>query len=256
MLFAGGKEENMKKRKFIGFRWIGNRTVIGIVCMIAAIGICFGIAPTVQKLSAGKTTILRVTRTVPRGSCLTEADVETVEVGSYGLSRDILRDKTAAVGKYATTDLYSGEYLLPAKLTANGADANGILESLTVGKKAISVTLGSFAQGLSGKLETGDIVSVIVYKAKEGAAVTPPELQYLRVITSTTSQGVDKANITDSAQPVTVTLLVNQAQAELLSAYEKSASMHFALEYRGDAETAAQYLAVQEEYFRNGGSHE
>lgn len=100
----------MKKRKSIGFRWIGNRTVIGIVCMIAAIGICFGIAPTVQKLSAGKTTILRVTRTVPRGSCLTEADVETVEVGSYGLSRDILRDKTAAVGKYATTDLYAGEY--------------------------------------------------------------------------------------------------------------------------------------------------
>ena len=148
------------------------------------------------------------------------------------------------------------KYLIPAKLTANGADANGILESLTVGKKAISVTLGSFAQGLSGKLETGDIVSVIVYRAKEGAAVTPPELQYLRVITSTTSQGVDKANITDSTQPVTVTLLVNQAQAELLSAYEKSASMHFALEYRGDAETAAQYLAVQEEYFRNGGSHE
>ena len=32
--------------------------------------------------------------------------------------------------------------------------------------------------------------------------------------------------------------------------------MHFALEYRGDAETAAQYLAVQEEYFRNGGSKE
>ena len=124
----------MKKRKSIGFRWIGNRTVIGIVCMIAAIGICFGIAPTVQKLSAGKTTILRVTRTVPRGSCLTDADVETVEVGSYGLSRDILRDKTAAVGKYATTDLYAGEYLIPAKLTANGADANGIVESLTVGK--------------------------------------------------------------------------------------------------------------------------
>ena len=106
MLFAGGKEENMKKKKSIGFRWIGNRTVIGIVCMIAAIGICFGIAPAVQKLSAGKTKILRVTRTVPRGSCLTEADVEMVEVGSYGLSRDILRDKTAAVGKYATTDLY------------------------------------------------------------------------------------------------------------------------------------------------------
>ena len=179
----------MKKKKSIGFRWIGNRTVIGIVCMIAAIGICFGIAPTVQKLSAGKTKILRVTRTVPRGSCLTEADVEAVEVGSYGLSRDILRDKTVAVGKYATTDLYPGEYLLPAKLTAKGADANGILESLTVGKKAISVTLGSFAQGLSGKLETGDIVSVIVYKSKEGAAVTPPASPWASAPASSRSPG-------------------------------------------------------------------
>ena len=41
VLFSLAERKNMKKRKSIGFRWIGNRTVIGIVCMIAAIGICF-----------------------------------------------------------------------------------------------------------------------------------------------------------------------------------------------------------------------
>lgn len=216
--------------------------------------------------AAGRNVMKHIRATLALGNCKTEtvafpcADSKIKQMFAHRTDDDrytvYVDELTEPTWMRPVEKTYPGEYLLPAKLTANGADANGILESLTVGKKAISVTLGSFAQGLSGKLETGDIVSVIVYRAKEGAAVTPPELQYLRVITSTTSQGVDKANITDSTQPVTVTLLVNQAQAELLSAYEKSASMHFALEYRGDAETAAQYLAVQEDYFRNGGSHE
>ena len=113
----------------------------------------------------------------------------------------------------------------------------------------MSLTIGSFAQGLSGKLETGDIISVIVYSQKDGFAFTPGELQYVKVITATTSSGVDKADRTDNTQLVTVTLLVNQAQAELLAQYEKAASMHFALEYRGDAATAQKYLQRQNEYF-------
>ena len=48
---------------------------------------------------------------------------------------------------------------------------------------------------------------------------------------------------------MTVTLLVNQKQAELLAQYEKTASMHFSLEYRGDAAVAQRYLDVQESYF-------
>lgn len=64
-----------------------------------------------------------------------------------------------------------------------------------------------------------------------------------------TSKGIDKADVTDHSQPVTVTLLVNQEQAELLSEYEKTASMHFTLEYRGDSATAQQYLDEQQAYF-------
>lgn len=149
--------------------------------------------------------------------------------------------------------MYPGEYLLPSKLTSDIGTATDIMESLDGSQKAISLTIGSFAQGLSGKLETGDIISVIVYSQKDGFAYTPPELQYIKVITSTTSTGVDKANIKDTTQPVTVTLLVNQAQAELLAQYEKSASMHFALEYRGDQTVAQKYLDRQNEYFKSGG---
>ena len=107
--------------------------------------------------------------------------------------------------------------------------------------------------GLSGKLETGDIVSAVIYDSTENRCFTPPELRYVKVITSTTSQGIDKAEVADSAQPVTVTLLVNDAQAELLALYERTGNIHFVLEFRGDASTAQKYLDVQAAFLGKAG---
>ena len=36
-----------KNNKSIGSRALGNRTIIGIICIVAALAICFGIAPMV-----------------------------------------------------------------------------------------------------------------------------------------------------------------------------------------------------------------
>lgn len=56
----------------------------------------------------------------------------------------------------------------------------------------MSITIKSFANGLSGKLQSGDIVSVIApdYK-KLGATVIPPELKYVEVVSVTASSGYD-----------------------------------------------------------------
>ena len=240
------------KFKSIGSRPFGSRTVVGMICILAALAICFGIAPAVNRFSNSTTEIVRVRQTVVRGSLISESDVEIVSVGSYHLPDGVVKEKDSVVGKYAAVDLFAGDYLLPGKLTSDVSTASDLLGTLGGGRKAISVSIESFAMGLSGKLETGDIISVIVYSGQESAAFTPPELQYVRVITSTTSQGVDKADISDGKQPVTVTLMVNQAQAELLAQYEKTASMHFALEFRGDAAEAQRYLDVQDSYFSGG----
>ena len=229
---------------------IGNRTVIGIVCILAAFAVCFGVAPLVNRVAEEQVEIVRMRNTLLKGTCIAENDIEVVKVGAFNLPKDVIRDKNEVIGKYTTGDMYKGEYILPERLTSDINTATDILGSLDGDKKAISISIGSFALGLSGKLETGDIISVIVYDAKEKTTFTPPELSYLRVITSTTSGGIDKADITDSSQPVTVTLLVNQKQAELLAEYEKTASMHFTLEYRGDLAKAQQYLDMQEQYFQ------
>lgn len=234
----------------IGSKVLGNRTIIGIICVIAALVICFGVTPLVNKSSSDTTEIVRIKQMVPQGGMITENVIEVVDVGSYNLPDSVYTSKKDVVGKYAKVDMFAGEYIIPQKLTTDVHSANDILGDLEGEQKIISITIGSFAQGVSGKLETGDIISVIVYDAKENATFTPDELRYVRVVTSTTSKGIDKAEVTDHSQPVTVTLIVNQEQAELLAKYEKTSSMHFTLEYRGDEAIAQKYLDEQAAYFK------
>lgn len=239
----------MKQKKTSNSHPIGNRTVIGIVCIVVALAICFGIAPLVNRLSDGKTEIVRILKDVPAGATITDSDIEIVEVGSYNLPQNVITDKAQVVGKCALVALSAGDYVLPTKLGDDLNDANSMLTSLDGEHKAISITIGSFALGFSGKLESGDIVGILVYDDTENRNFTPKELTYVKVITTTTSNGVDKADITDTSQPVTVTLYVNAEQAELLALYEKTAEMHIVLEYRGDAQTAQKYLDTQNKVF-------
>ena len=239
----------MKQKKAHATHPVGNRTVIGIICIVVALAICFGIAPLVNRLSDGKTKIVRLTRDISVGATITEADIEVVDVGSYNLPTGVIKDKTQVVGKCALGNLTKGDYLFPSKIGNDTNNAGRMLESLDEKHKAISITIGSFALGFSGKLETGDIVGILVYDQAENRSYTPKELTYVKVITTTTSSGVDKADVEDKSQPVTVTLLVNDEQAELLAFYEKVADMHIVLEYRGDSETAQKYLDAQNKVF-------
>lgn len=239
----------MKQKKTSGYHPMGNRTVVGIICIVVALAICFGIAPLVNKLSDGKTEIVRVIKDVPVGEIITDTDVQLVKVGSYNLPTNVITDKNAVVGMSAMVKLSAGDYLLPSKVGNTTTSAKSILESLDGTHKAISITIGSFALGFSGKLETGDIVSILVYNKEDDAMFTPKELTYVKVITTTTSSGIDKADVEDTSQPVTITLLVNSAQAEVLAYYEQHGDMHIVLEYRGDSETAQKYLDTQNKVF-------
>ena len=152
------------------------------------------------------------------------------------------------VGKYAATDLYAGDYLLPTKLSENNKSADDVLLSLNGEKMAISVNIEDFATGLSDKLENGDIVSLIVYDDEEEKSFIPEKLKYVRVITTTTSDGIDKDENTEGENAATVTLLVRPEQAELLAQYNNNTTIHFALVYRGDDAKADEYIRMQDEY--------
>lgn len=234
-------------------RFMKNRTVIGVICIMLSLVICFAVTPLFNRAISAKTSIVRVIKPVNAGEEITADKVKSVEVGGYNLPDDVVKNLDTAIGKYASADLVPGDYIIASKIVEEPAAENAYLYNLTGEKQAISVTVKAFANGLSGKLRSGDIVSVIApdYK-KQGQTVIPPELQYVEVIAVTANSGSD-ANTGEQSRddserelPSTVTLLVTPEQSKVLAELEADGKLHLSLVYRGDEENAAKFIEVQE----------
>ena len=230
-----------------------NRIVIGVACIILSLVICFAVTPLFNRSISEKTQIVRVVREIKKGEEITAAQVKVVEVGGYNLPEDVVRNPETAIGRYASADFAPGDYIIASKIADEPAAENAYLYSLNGEKQAMSVTVKAFANGLSGKLQSGDIVSVIApdYR-KQGATVIPPELQYVEVIAVTANSGYDantgEREDEDSERelPATVTLLVTPEQSRILAELEADGKLHLSLVYRGDAGNAAKFIAAQE----------
>lgn len=231
-----------------------NRTVLGVVCIALSLIICFAITPLFNAAKENTTEIVRMKKDVKIGQEITEKDVEIVEVVAYNLPADVLKKSEDVVGKYVSSELLAGEYVLPGKISNTPASENAYLYNLTGEKRAISVTIPSFAGGLSGKIISGDIVSVIAVDYREsGETVVPDELQYVEVIAVTDKEGYDEDEVVVTADgeeepdlPETVTLLVTPAQANILAELEADGDIHLSLVYRGTSENAQKFIAAQE----------
>ena len=140
-----------------------NRTVLGVMCIAAALLICFGITPLFNKSLANKAEIVRVVKQIKSGEKITADMVKTVEVGSFNLPENVARNPYAVIGKYAVADFVEGDYILTSKVEVEPAAENAYLYHLDGKKQAISISVKAFANGLSGKLKSGDIVSAVSY---------------------------------------------------------------------------------------------
>ena len=236
--------------------FLKNRTVVGIICILLSLLICFGVTPLFNKAVSQKTEIVRVTKEIKVGDEITADMVQITEVGGYGLPENVIRQTETVVGKYAIADLSVGDYILNTKLSDTPAAENAYLYNLDGTKQAISVTIKSFSNGLSGKLQSGDIVSVIAadYK-KQGITVIPPELKYVEVISVTASSGYDANTGEAPAEnedederelPSTVTLLVSAEQSKVLAELEADGKLHLSLVYRGQPENTAKFIETQD----------
>lgn len=237
--------------------FLKNRTVLGTICIVLSLIICFAVTPLFNSSLSQKVSIVRVTKDIKTGDQITKDMVQTIEVGSFNLPKDVVKSTDTAVGKYTTADLLAGDYILKAKLTDISTQGNAYLYNLNGEKQAISVTIKNFSNGLSGKLISGDIVSVIApdYR-KQGTTVIPIELQYVEVIAVTANTGYDTdgakqavdtmKNDNQKALPSTVTLLASPEQAKILAELDSDGKLHLSLVYRGSKDNAAKFIDSQD----------
>ena len=231
--------------------FLKNRTVIGVICIVLSLIICFAVTPLFNKGMSQKTEIVRVTKDIKIGDEITKDMVQTVEVGGYNLPEDVVKNTETVLGKFASADMVPGDYIISSKIADEPAAENAYLYNLTGEKQAMSVSVKSFATGLSGKLVSGDIVSIIApdYK-KQGTTVIPPELQYVEVIAVTAGSGYDantgeQEDAEEKELPSTVTLLVTPEQSKILAMLEADGNLHISLVYRGSKENANKFVKAQ-----------
>ena len=219
-----------------------NRTVLGVLCIAVSLLICFAVTPLVNAGLSQKTTIVRFVKDVKAGEEIKKGMLQEVEVGGYNLPENVLRSITEAEGKYLTADVYAGDYIVAEKVADEPAAENKYLYNLNGEKQAISITISSFAEGLSGKLKSGDYLG-------SGETVIPAELKYVEVIAVTAKSGYD-ANTQEQEEekelPSTVTVLVRPEQSRLLARLEAEGEIHLSLVYRGDSQKAAQFIEAQD----------
>jgi pilus assembly protein CpaB len=178
-----------------------NRTIIGTICIILAVTVMFGISPIVNKMASGKMQVVQVTKRIEQGQVITAKDITKVEIGSYGIKDGTIKDEKKIVGKFAASAIVPNINIYPEMLSNTADSADDVFKTLNGTQQAISITISSFANGLSGKLQNGDIISVIAVSNNE--SIIPAELTYVKVITATTAKGTDSDQLTPKDESTT-----------------------------------------------------
>jgi pilus assembly protein CpaB len=227
-----------------------NRFVFGIISILVAAVIAFIAIPALNRQANSKTEIIRVTRPIRKGTVITSRDIEKVEVGGYNLPADVIKDSGDVIGKYASADLVTGDYILQSKISGTPVTSDIQLSDLPPGKVAVSFTVKSLASGLSDKLQSGDVIRMYHFN---NFTRDVPELQYVLILSVTDSRGVnvdysqDMNTGEEKRQSATVTVLASPEQAKKIIEMENSGLIHVVLVCRHSDELAGELLTEQED---------
>ena len=239
-----------------------NHALIGIISIMLGLLTAFVLTPLYGGILEKQEEVVRVKEKIIEGELITADKLETVNVGAYGLSSDVIKSIDDITGRYAKTDFYKGSYITAEGLSDVALEEDIYLNDIPEDKYAISITVQSFAAGLSSKLIKGDIVTIITKKGEGEEAVTeiPRELTYVEVLSTTEEDGEDKENDgkaikkeddnTEKKKLATITLLVNSIQAEQLTSFENQRGIHIALKCRNNEKLKKELLDEQEKIFK------
>jgi pilus assembly protein CpaB len=215
--------------------------LIAIGCgLLAAAGV---LQMRTNQISKDTATVIAVKKQIARGASVRSADVELRQVPAEVAYVGMARSLEQVVGKVATATLFAGEYVLSEKISENKMNA-GIAALIPPGMRAKSVTAISPADRVSGLLDIGDRVDVILTRTvqgekRESVEVAETLLQNVQVL------AIDRFVESQSGKPVgppskneqkssSITLMVTPEEASLLSVGQREGLLSFSLRHPED----------------------
>lgn len=234
-----------------------NRTLIGLACIVLAAIVVFVIAPTITAMQVATVRAVKVTSDIRQASEITADMVSYVELSQESVPDGAITNIEDIVGKYATSKMFTGDIVTESKVQDSIISTDDAFRSMPDGKVAVSISLGGFAEVLSGKLQAGDIITLLVSDSGGSGYAVIPELKYLEILATTSSEGKDVENVEgeEYVAASTATFIVTPEQAKLLAYYNSSSQMYITLVHRGEDAEKQKYLDEQNEILNNSFSY-
>lgn len=251
-----------------------NKFLIGILCIVIGVTVGFVLLPRSQDADISMTRVVRLRQDVEAGAKLEEAMMEIATIPAESVPDGASSALESFLNRYASTPLYKGDVLTAAKVRDTLVDP--VAAAAAKGKQLVSVTVPSLSAGVSGTLQPGDVVSIMVTSkvtqfnqnlglltpaedsedeplqsgglissvTRESQTWIPEELRYLEVCKVSSSDGTDalvngdKNKDEPNRLPVTITFYTTGEQALKLAEVEQNGEIHVTFLARGDAADA------------------
>ena len=258
-------------------KYFKNRFFLGSLCILLGLAISFFVIPRLAgNNQAELVSAVRLKTNLAKGQRIAPADLETIRLAKNILPQGYLSEIEDQSDLTAMSDLFAGDVLTLAKISESKEKSDPMLRATNKGLQVISISLPGLAQGVSGKLKAGDVVTVIALPRQAQSELSQtlpldndanpetqdsdllpipgsipktliyPELQYLEICSVHASDGSDarvEQNPTAEQKnilPQTVSLFVNKNQALRLAELEQTGLIH--LSFVARAEDAAAFI--------------
>jgi len=185
------------------------------------------------------TTVVVVRKPIGRGYQIQEEHVEARRIPVEFAHKSMPQSLEDVLGRVATVAMYEGEYVMSNKITSIGARA-GLATLIPAGLRAYSIMAASSANRVSGLINVGDRVDVLLTKSSSGggmhdSSVSETLLQNVEVMAVdriVDNTGPNKGGVSvekNDTRASTVTLMVTPKQAAVLGLGQKEGVLSLSL---------------------------
>ena len=210
-----------------------SRFLYTIISFVIAIIILFIAIPISVAKTYPKTYAVVAEEVINSGQQITENNVSVQKIGSLNIP-DVISDIDFAVGKFAESKIYSGDFITEEKLRVVSDD---VAERLLKPNYSAEIINLHFADENSKNiLKVGDVIKISSF---DKGFIDIPQLSFVRVL-SVISKGKGE---------FITTVAVNEKQKDAISEYTEN--LYCSVIVRENEELAEKLLIQQEEYFNN-----
>lgn len=226
------------------------RILLAIIAIFISIVIVFLIVPTVQDHAIEEVPVVVAKEDIPQGRLISEENITTTQIARKYLPENAITEKDDLIGQYAAINISTGDYFFANKISKTSSNPSEWTDELDPQHVAISFTIRNFAAGLSAKIQSDDIISIIALEEDAEHPSIPSELTYVRVLAVTANTAeeyvVSKENQEDKLLPVSITVMATPEQAIKIAELDMNGNIYVALVSRDDPARAEALLSAQD----------